>query len=118
MKSQTNSDTIHEAMPDKSYGGEDANPRVMMNSVIGFMNMMDQYEFFKTVKEKKPDNQGNHCARCVDALFMGQTENFRQNVKAHNAQQHASSETENEVQPITELERKQSASKGRDERYE
>ncbi len=88
---------------------------VMMRGVIVLVDMVDQYELLEAVKEKKADNECNHCTGGIDPLLAGQLKNLGQNVKTHDADEHASGKAENKVQPIAEPECKQSAGKGRKE---
>ena len=86
LKCQTDPDAVHKAVSRQREGRKDAYLRVMMSGVVGFMNIMDQYEFLDTVKEQKPDNERNHCAGGVDPLLVGQVKNLGQDVKTDDAQ--------------------------------
>ena len=85
----------------------------MMHGVVGLVDMVDQYELLEAVKEQKADNERNHCPGGINLLLAGQLKNLGQNVKTHDAQEHAGGKAENKVQPVAELERKQSTGKGR-----
>lgn len=79
---------------------------VMMYGVIGLMDVVNQYEFLKTVKYKKPDNHGDHCSGSINSLVVREFKNLRQNLKTNDSHEHTSGEAEKKVQFIMEFERK------------
>src|SRR3990172_5000026 len=87
---------------------------MMMNGIIGFVGMMDQHELLEAVEEQKAAHECDHCPGGIDMLLAGQFKNLGQYFKTHDAQQHAGCKTEDEMQPVAELEREQPSGKGRE----
>ena len=113
LECQTDPDAIHKAVSNQRKSGEHTYLRVVMRGVVGLVAMMDQHEFLKAVKQKKPDHERDHCTRGINPVRVGQFKNLGHDVKADYAQEHTGSEAKNEVQLAAELERKQPATKGR-----
>src|SRR6267378_6325123 len=78
-----------------------------MRRVIALVPVMDQHEFFQPVKQEKSGHQRDHCARGIEPLHLRQSENLRQDVEAHDAEEDAGGEGENKMHSAAELERKE-----------
>src|SRR2546427_6659815 len=78
-----------------------------MRRVIALVPMMDQDKFFQPVKQEKSGHQRDHRGRGIEPLHLRQSENLRQDVEAHDAEEDAGGEGENKMHSAAELERKQ-----------
>ena len=89
--------------------------RVTVGRVGALLRVMHEHEFFKAVKEKKSDDERDHGVHGVCRMLMRELENFRHDIEADHADQHAGSKAEDIVQPVVMPERKEPAKECREE---
>src|SRR6267378_5631004 len=107
LKRQADRDTVHKAVADQGESRQNTYLRMAMRRVIALVPMMDQDEFFQPVKQEKSGHQRDHRARGIEPLHLRQSENLRQDVEAHDAEENAGGEGENKMHSAAELERKE-----------
>lgn len=82
LESETDADAVEKAVADERRSRKRAHVRVVVVRVVAFVVMVDEYRFFKKVKDEKAYHEGDHRVSGIEIRFVGDFENLRKDFES------------------------------------